>query len=62
MLQRSYKDNDVFILILIVFGGWGQIELCDTKLSEKCLYSHHNNTALIKQISLLDNFLVITNN
>ena len=35
-------------------GGGGQIEPCDAKLSEKCLCFHHNNIALIKQISLFD--------
>ena len=34
----------------------GQIEPCDArkKMNEKSLCSHHNNTALIKQISMFD--------
>ena len=35
-------------------GGDGQFEQCGVKISEKCLSSHHINTALIKQISLFD--------
>ena len=39
---------------LIVLEGEGQVETLDAKLSEKCLCSHHNNTASIKQISMCD--------
>ena len=34
-------------------SGGGDIGKCDAKICEKCLRSHHNNTALIvKKISL----------
>ena len=38
----------------MIMAWGGQIGPCDAKTSEKCLGSHHNNTALIKQISLTD--------
>ena len=31
--------------------GGGQVEPCDAERSEKCLYVHHNNTSLIRQIT-----------
>jgi len=34
---------------LIVLVGGGQDRPCDAIFSEKCPYSHHNNTAFIKQ-------------
>ena len=37
----------------------GHKTLTGGKLSHECLCSHHNNTALIKQISLFDTALVI---
>ena len=40
--------------------GRGQIEPYDTKIGEKCLYSPHNNTVLIKQIPLFDTALLMT--
>ena len=39
----------------------GQDAPCDAKFYEKCPCLHHNNTALIKQISLFDTALVMTN-
>ena len=36
-------------LTLFILGGGGQIDPCDAKIREKCLYSHHNNAALIKK-------------
>ena len=42
-------------------GGGGQVDPCDVKFSEQCLCSHHNKTALIKQISLFDAVLVMKN-
>ena len=41
--------------------GGGQIFPCDAKISEKCLCSHHHNTALMKQIFLFNTALVMTN-
>ena len=41
-----------------VFETSEQIEPCERKISKKkCLCSHHNNTALIKQIFLFDTAL-----
>ena len=40
------------MLTLIVMGGGG-IEPRNAKISEKCLYSHHNNTVLIKEYPCL---------
>ena len=40
--------------------GW-QIESFDQKISEKCQFSHHNNFALVKSISLFDTALIMTN-
>ena len=48
------------LLNLIVLGE-GLFGPCDVKFSEKCPCSHNNYTALIKQISLFDTALVITN-
>ena len=45
----------------LIMSGGGQIEPGDAKISEKWPCSHHNNTALIKQASLVDNALVMTN-
>ena len=43
------------------FGGLGSIWPCNAKVREKkCPCLHNNNTALIKQISLIDTALVIT--
>ena len=41
-------------LIVLDGGGGGQNTPCDAKFSEKCSCSHNINTALIKQISLVD--------
>ena len=41
-------------------GGGGVDKIA--KFSEKCPFSYHNNTACIKQISLIDTALDITNN
>ena len=35
------------------YGGGGGIEPRNAKISEKCLYSHHNNTVLIKEYPCL---------
>ena len=40
---------------------WGQGEPCDAKFSEKFPCSHNNTTALLKQISLFDTAIVMTN-
>ena len=42
-------------LTIIIFGQ------CDAKNIEKCLCSHHNIIAFIKQISLFDTVLIMTN-
>ena len=42
-----------------ILGGGGQNTTCDRKFSEKCPCSYHNNTALIKQISLFDTAIVM---
>ena len=47
------------LLNLIVLGE-GLFGPCDVKFSEECPCSHNNYTALIKQISLFDTALVIT--
>ena len=46
------------IFILIMWGG-GQLQPCDARICVKCLCSNHNNTALIKQLSLFDTALVM---
>ena len=60
--QRFISMNSNTLTLIIVVGGGGgrgQVEPCDAKFSEKCPCFHHNNTALIKQISLFDTALVI---
>ena len=46
---------------LIIANSIGGDRPSDAKLSENCLYSHNNNTDLIKQISLFDTALVMKN-
>ena len=45
-------------LTLLVLGGGRQNMPCDAKFSEECPCSHNNNTALVKQIYLVDTALV----
>ena len=47
------------VLTLIVWGG--EDKPSDVKFSEMCPCSHNNNTALIKEIYLIDAALVMTN-
>ena len=58
----SYRRHEVSLnwiaLTLIVFGGGGTD---DVTFSEKCPCSYNYTTALIKQLSLFDAILVITN-
>ena len=42
-------------------GGGGDIWPYDAKFREKCQWSHNSYTALIKQISLFDTVIVMTN-
>ena len=49
------------VLILIVSGGGGQSDPATQNLEEKkCPCMHNNNTAVIKQISLFDTALAMT--
>ena len=48
------------LLTLIVLGGGGVARSCDAKSSEKCPFSHSNNT-FKKQICLFDSAFVMTN-
>jgi len=55
---------DMFALTLIVLGGGpgGSIDPATQSLEKKkCPCLHINNTALVKQISLFDTALVMTN-
>ena len=47
-------------LALLVLGE-GEVESCSAKFCENCPCSHNNNTSLIKQISLFDTALAMTN-
>ena len=40
-------------------GGGVEVEPCDVKLSEKCMFPYHNNTTLMKQISMVNNTALI---
>ena len=53
MNKNSINPNSI--------SGGGANTPCDAKFCEKCPCSHNNNTALIKQISLFDTALVMTN-
>ena len=44
------------LLTLFEWGG-GEFSHATQKISEQCLCSHHNNTALIKQMFLFDTAL-----
>ena len=50
IVGESSGDHTIGKLNLIIFGGGGQIEPCDTNISENCLCSHHNNNALLTLI------------
>ena len=51
-LSPAILDLNIWILklTLIILGGGGKVEPYDVKLSGKCQCSHHDITAIIKQI------------
>ena len=53
--------DKVSLFTLMYVGGGLQLEPCNIIFSEKCLCSHNNNNALIKQLSMFDAALVVTN-
>ena len=58
--RRSFQDSLSHFNTNRYFFGGGQLGPCHARHIEECLCSHHNNTALIKQLSLFDTALVIT--
>ena len=61
--EAKHADCIKCLLTKIIFGerGEGQNKQCDAKFSGTCPCSHHNTTALIKQISLSWKYLSIQN-
>ena len=63
--QRVYFNSLKFAKDVPSFNpdniGGGAKRPCDAKFSENCPCSHNNNTAFMKQISLFDTAIVMTN-
>ena len=64
----NYISVDVFYMssplinsLLIVLGGGGLFGPYDANFSEKCPCSHNNYSALIKQLTLFDTSVGMTN-
>ena len=61
---QSLSISNVCVRLNVIKGKMyrgGEESPCDAQLSKKCPCLHKNNTALIKQTSLLEYFLYMTN-